>query len=212
MYHNYYQETAYLQHYGRKGMKWYQNIYQTVTSASKRHRRKVAEKENRRRQRFNQRKKQKIISSVDLKKAYKNRKYFTTEELKKLNERSREIEALQNHNTNQSKSNKEVMKKPQSIQEKKQKTIQNVDLKTAYRNRKYFTTDELLDLQKRAAATSQIKKYINNQGAKSTARNIVKGLGKNGGDYVKTAQSVYNFYKTIQKNRREEEEREKKKK
>lgn len=125
-YRSYYQDMNFLQHYGRKGMKWYRNIFSKEGRSNIRKNR-IAKK------------KKSIMDDLNFEKAYKNRKYFTKEELHKLAKDVKDDDADR------------MLASQGSLNQKdaKRNMIQNADLREAYRYRKHFTTAELLELRKR---------------------------------------------------------------
>lgn len=149
MYHDYYQDLNYLQHYGRKGMKWYQTIFTKEGRAASR---------KRRQEKFDRTKKPKIMAKGDIEKAYKKKKYFTDEELNSLATAAKNKANVQSTALSGGKA---------GSRETQRRIITNVDLRTAYKNAGKFTTDELIELQKRHEALMYMKKNRTKRFAKN---------------------------------------------
>lgn len=117
-------------HYGRKGMKWYQNIFSKFSNKSSKRRSKSAR------------------SVVE--------------------------------------KNKDV-----KISDIKKKVEKNLDLKTAYKYRRYYTQQELTNLVKRYNTETQLKKLASEQ----SKRKITRGeqFIRSGLKYAKLADEVYKF-------------------
>lgn len=149
MHHNYYQDIHYLSHYGRKGMKWYQKIFTKEGRQVSRQRRQ---------EKFDRTKKQKIMEKGDISKAYKKKKYFTDEELNSLATMAKNKENIQSTVLSGGKA---------GSRETQRRIITNVDLRAAYKNAGKFTTDELVELQKRHEALMYMKKNRTKRFAKN---------------------------------------------
>lgn len=73
-----YEHSDVLYHYGRKGMKWYQNIFGKKSSAAKA---KSTEDKEKKKEETIEEKKTRILKSHDAEKVYKNKDLFTDKEL-----------------------------------------------------------------------------------------------------------------------------------
>lgn len=201
-------------------MKWYQNIFTKYKEYTKRRRTRKNQKEQRRRNKFYKTKKRKIIDKGNLRAAYRNRKYFTTEELKKLSDRSKEIDRLKNASksgedqskkdtslkTKESKESQKVSYEPETnrkINKAKREAMLNADLRAAYRNRKYFTTDELNALKARSDAIEGIRTNMGKHGP----GHAIKTFGQTGGRYANTAKAFYGLYQQVQEAKKKKKTR-----
>lgn len=169
-------DGTYLAHYGRKGMKWYQHVYATAQKGYKRYKAYKTKGMNK----FNMRKKPKIIAKNNLRKAYRKRRYFTNDELQRMVARSKEEEKIKS----------QIGTRGLKVQKRKADIINKVDLKAAYKNRQYFTTSELQDLAKRSASIATIRKSLEVQSVPAK----VKRTGDYLSDYAKIADNLYKTY------------------
>lgn len=150
-----------LYHYGRKGMKWYQNIYTKGKEAIAARKAKKEQKEAEQKEAL----RKKVLASRSAKMLDENAHLFTKQELDAAYERLRREQDIRNlsepnkSNQSQQKQN-DTPTDPKAIAEKKAELVKNGNPSDIFKNAHLFTTQELNDVNNRLNYISQIQGKI----------------------------------------------------